>query len=124
MRITFVLKHADLAGGVRVVAKHAEGLARRGHEVFVVSTPHPLPRLRSVAKSLALKTTLPPLRRFRPSHLDNLDKALVHHKVLRKHRPVTDADLPDADVVISTWWETAEWVACLSPSKGIKCSFL
>jgi len=28
--------------------------------------------------------------------------------------------LPDADVVVATWWETAEWVARLSPSKGAK----
>jgi glycosyltransferase involved in cell wall biosynthesis len=37
---------------------------------------------------------------------------------------VVDADLPDADVVISTWWETAEWVAKLSPQKGAKACFL
>jgi glycosyltransferase involved in cell wall biosynthesis len=33
-------------------------------------------------------------------------------------RPITDADVPDADVVIATWWETAEWVARLAPRKG------
>ena len=32
--------------------------------------------------------------------------------------------LPDADVVIATWWETAEWVANLSPSKGAKAYFI
>jgi glycosyltransferase involved in cell wall biosynthesis len=124
MRITFVLKHADLAGGVRVIAAHADALARRGLQVLVVSTPHPLPRLRFVAKSLALRGRFPPLTRISPSHLDGLDATLVQHKVLDRDRPVTDADLPDADVVIATWWETAEWVSRLSPSKGTKCSFL
>lgn len=28
--------------------------------------------------------------------------------------------MPDADVVIATWWETAEWVAELPPEKGRK----
>jgi glycosyltransferase involved in cell wall biosynthesis len=37
---------------------------------------------------------------------------------------VTDDDVPDADVVIATWWETAEWVAKLSPSKGAKVHFI
>jgi hypothetical protein len=45
-------------------------------------------------------------------------------RTLRSHRPVTDRDLPDADVVIATWWETAEWVARLAPSKGAKCYFI
>src|SRR5262249_39812611 len=31
---------------------------------------------------------------------------------------------PDADVVIATWWETAEWVNTLSPNKGAKVYFI
>src|SRR5690606_7640324 len=31
---------------------------------------------------------------------------------------------PDADVVVATWWETAEWVAALSPAKGRKFQLL
>lgn len=38
--------------------------------------------------------------------------------------PVTDTDVADADVVIATWWETAPWVAQLSPTKGIKAYFV
>jgi glycosyltransferase involved in cell wall biosynthesis len=37
---------------------------------------------------------------------------------------VTDRDVPDGDVVIATWWETAEWVAKLSPRKGAKAYFI
>ena len=43
---------------------------------------------------------------------------------LKPSRPIADADLPDADVVISTWWETAEWAASLSPEKGAKAFFI
>jgi len=38
--------------------------------------------------------------------------------------PVTDRDVPDADVIIASWWETAEWVAELGPSKGVKVYFI
>ena len=37
---------------------------------------------------------------------------------------MTDADVPDGDVVIATWWETAEWAAKLSPGKGVKAYFI
>jgi glycosyltransferase involved in cell wall biosynthesis len=40
------------------------------------------------------------------------------------YRPVRDRDVPDGDVVLATWWETAEWVAALSPAKGAKAHFI
>ncbi|MEO1237800.1 MAG: glycosyltransferase family 4 protein, partial [Planctomycetota bacterium] len=48
----------------------------------------------------------------------------VELRVLPTRRPVADGDLPDADVTVATWWETAEWVAALSPSKGAKVYFV
>ena len=55
------------------------------------------------------------------SHFDHID---VDHRVLDRRRPIVDEDLPDADVVIATWWETAEWIAQVSPQKGAKVNFL
>ena len=55
------------------------------------------------------------------SHLEGLN---LDHRVLDVYRPIVDADVPDADVVVATWWETAEWVAKLSPSKGAKMYFV
>ncbi len=46
------------------------------------------------------------------------------HLRLDRWRPITDRDLPDADVIIATWWRTAEWVAGLSPRKGAKVHFV
>ncbi len=120
MKISFVLKHADMSGGVRVVAIYARRLRALGHEVLVVSTPHPSPSLKDRARSV-LRARGWPRRPIKPSHLDSGD---VEHRVLDETRPVTDADLPDADVVIATWWETAEWVSQLSPSKGAKAYFI
>jgi glycosyltransferase involved in cell wall biosynthesis len=118
MKITFVLEHADLAGGIRVVAIYADRLKKRGHDVTVVSTPRRPLGLREMARCLVRHRTLP--KRYPangPSHIDAVD---VPHRRTRKYRPVRDADVPDGDVVIATWWETAEWVAALSPSKGAK----
>lgn len=62
-----------------------------------------------------------PQPQHEPSHFDNLDATC---QLLDYFRPVTDSDVPDADVVIATWWETAEWVAKLSASKGEKVYFI
>ncbi|MCC6422268.1 MAG: glycosyltransferase family 4 protein [Phycisphaerales bacterium] len=117
MKITFVLEAASLAGGVRVVAIYAKELSRRGHQVCIVSTQRPPYSTRHKVKSL-LKGEgwlgYPPLG---PTHLDGLD---VEQRVLSRHRPVRDKDVPDADVVVATWWKTADWVANLSPKKGAK----
>ncbi len=120
MRVTFVLPYAGLAGGIRVVAIYAERLRRRGHEVFVVSTPKRQVRVRRKVKSLLFDRGWPVVDR-EPSHFDGVD---VPHRVIERRRPVADSDVPDADVVVATWWETAEWVAALSPNKGAKAYFI
>jgi glycosyltransferase involved in cell wall biosynthesis len=121
MKVTFVLPHAGLAGGIRAVAIYAERLKKRGHEVFVVSTPRDRPSLRQQVKSLLRGQGWISLAKDEPSHFDNVD---VPHRVLERYRPVTDADVPNADVVVATWWETAEWVANLSEAKGAKAYFI
>lgn len=121
MRITFVLPQACLAGGVRVVAIYADRLQKLGHQVFVVSTPPEQPTIRQQFFSLLKGQGLLPTQPVYPSHFDEL---AVHHQVIDRYRPVVDADIPDADVVVATWWETAEWVARLSPSKGAKAYFI
>jgi len=121
LRITFVLAHANLSGGVRVVVTYADRLRRRGHQVTVVSTPrHPV-SLRRRVTSLASGRGWPTDGLGQPSHLDGLD---VDHRVVREWRPVEDGDVPDADVVVATWWETAAWVRDLSPAKGAKLYFM
>jgi glycosyltransferase involved in cell wall biosynthesis len=116
MRVNFVLPDDNLAGGTRVVAMYAEHLRRRGHQVLVVSPPRQLPRMRNRIKSLLTGHGWPTAAPG-PSYFDPLE---VERRVIETHRPIIDRDLPDADVVVATWWETAEWVARLSPSKGAK----
>lgn len=120
MRITFVLPFAGHAGGIRVVAIYAERLRARGHNVTIISQPPHMPTVKDKINSVLLGTGWP--RPATPGpYFDGLD---VERRVLDSIRPVRDADVPDADVVIATWWETAYWVAALSPSKGRKFYFV
>lgn len=99
----------------------AELLRKRGHEVLVISVPHSPPSLRQQVKSLLRGRGWISTPQNDPSFFDN---SSVEQKITEKCRPIEDKDVPDADVVVATWWETAEWVAKLSPSKGAKAYFI
>jgi glycosyltransferase involved in cell wall biosynthesis len=121
MKITFVLPTLCVAGGIRIISIFAERLRKLGHFVFVISPPHPQPSMRQQVKSLLRgRGWISPYEK-EPSFFDNLG---VENKIIERYRPIEDKDVPDADVVIATWWETAEWVAKLSPSKGAKAYFI
>lgn len=121
MRITFVLPTVNMSGGVRVVAIYAKELAARGHDVTLVSPPpQRMPLLRKIKSALLAKGWPADFSR-NPSHLDGLG---LNHHILDRWRPVKNIDVPDADVVVATWWETAEWVNVLDASKGAKAYFI
>jgi glycosyltransferase involved in cell wall biosynthesis len=121
MRITIIAPTVNLSGGIRVVVIYARHLMRMGHTVHVVSPPPEKAPLPKKIKSLIKGGGWPRYMRSPKSHLDGSG---VDHHILDRWRPVEDADVPDADVVVSTWWETAEWVAALSARKGAKAYFI
>src|SRR5215813_219102 len=106
MRITFVSPTLDLSGGAKVVAIYAQRLRRMGHDVSVVAHPSFAMPLRRKLKSLLTGKGWP---RAAPRHRSHLDGTDVDLHVLDRSRPVMDRDIPDGNVVIATWWETAEW---------------
>lgn len=121
MKITFVLPTANLSGGFKVVVIYATALARMGHLVRLVSPPPRAVPFRRKFKSFLSGNGWP---EDPPPPRSHLDGSGLHHRVLDRWRPVTDDDVPDADIVIATWWETAEWVNALSPNKGAKVYFI
>ena len=121
MKITFVLPNLSLTGGMRVLSIYTELLQKRGHKIFIVSTPVSQPTLIEQLRSLLRGRGWQSAPKTPKSHFDKVD---VEIRVLETYRPITDLDVPDADIVMATWWETAEWVAKLSPSKGTKVYFL
>lgn len=121
MRITFITTPPALTGGYRTIAIYAGRLRDRGHEVRVVAQLARSPTAREILRSLRR------LRRWPRSHVPcttYLDRVGIVPRYVPPPGPLTDADVPDGDVVIATWWETAEWVARLSPSKGSKAYFI
>lgn len=117
MRITFILPFASLAGGIRVITEYARELVARGHDVTVVSRPDTRDSglKRRLRIALGREAALP---RRQPTPL--LDFLGPRHVVSRARQGIAAHEVPDGDVVIATWWETAEWVAALPPAKGRK----
>ena len=119
MRVTFILPTVSIGGGIKVAAIYAKALTEKGHEVVIISPPPPGQPIRRKIKSFLTGHGWP--SRKPNSHLDRLN---LDHRILDRYRPVIDSDVPDADVIIATWWETAEWVSALSDSKGAKIYFI
>ena len=92
-----------------------------GHRVRVVAGRHEPDRLRTkIKKWFRGEYQGASSQRSHPHHRG----VAVDVHVLEKFRPVVDSDVPDADVVIATWWETAEWVNRLEARKGAKVYFV
>jgi len=121
MKITFVLPTLSLTGGMRVLSIYTELLQKRGEKIFIVSTPPGQATLIQQLRSLLRGRGWQSAPKKEQSHFDKED---VESRVLETYCPITDQDIPDADIIMATWWETAEWVAKLSPTKGTKVYFL
>lgn len=121
MRITFIQPRLDLTGGARVIALYSQALAKMGHDVRVIAGRHEPDRLRTKIK----KWLRGEYRSARSSESQPHHRAAdVDVRILERFRPVVDSDVPEGDVVIATWWETAEWVNRLEARKGAKVYFI
>jgi len=118
MKITFILHKLEISGGHKAVFEFANHLHNRGHDVSVV---YPLVPMRSGAKwynirNLAnrAKRTIVRLRQSTRVEWFNLKASLIRVPTLAERY------IPDADIVVATWWETAYCVNRYSDSKGEK----
>jgi glycosyltransferase involved in cell wall biosynthesis len=121
MRITFVLPGWSIRkpiGGFKVVYEYANRLSERGCTVNVV---HPFllypneARLKQKMKKYALQMAKHFLRR------DKVKWFRVSPKVNILIVPsLKEENIPKGDVIIATAWQTAEYVAPYSSSKGHK----
>lgn len=121
MQITFVLPSSGFSGGNRVVSIYTRLLRERGHQVTVVARSSARPSLANLLKSLLRGRGWLSGRNVIAPYLQSLTPAI---QISPPGRAITDVDVPDGDIVIATWWETAEWVSCLSPAKGTKVYFI
>jgi len=126
MRVVFLLPMYPLEpiGGFTVIYEFASGLARRGHEVSIVHGH----RLRNTAPPPRSRTVREVWRRARRAtgHLLRTDRGLswfaLDPRVRMLFRRSLEArHVPDADVVVATAWQTAEYASKYPPSKGVGC---
>lgn len=121
MRINLVLPPVNMSGGIRVIAVYAKLLTERGHKVVLISPPNKLFSIKEKIITFIKFRGWPKNEQNCNSHLDGLG---LEHRVVDKYRPITDADVPDADVTIATFWYTVEWVEKLQKNKGAKIYFI
>lgn len=117
MRINFLMPADDLTGGNRVIANYARLLQARGHEVLVVSNAAVPLQAREFFRLIRRGRWRELQQRLFPSP-GHIALSGVPHHILESVRPITADDLPDADIVVATWWETALWMHELPTTKG------
>lgn len=115
MRLTFLSPLPNLFGGQRVIAEYAKHLSNRGHEVLIVcASGKQRPSFQS-----RLKRTLLNRQDSKPaSSSTHYDNYRVPFRVIEHASSVSNSDLPDADVLVATFWKTAYWADDLSDTKG------
>ena len=118
MRTSFVLPTHGIKpiGGYKVVYEYASHLARRGHKVSVVHPQIPFPDmpLRVRARGVLAYVTRKLNGSYGPESWFQVDPAVRLLWVWS----LEERHIPDADVIVSTCWETAEIVARYSTAKG------
>lgn len=109
MKITFIIPGASLSGGIRVVFEYANRLQEKGHDVTLVYPLRMEPAPKEWFKDCIRLMFIKP----------KVDWFEIKAKV--KLAPsLSGKYIPDADVVIATWWKTAQWVNTFSKKKGEK----
>ena len=110
LNIVFVLGKGSIAlsGGFRIVAGYADRLCQRGHQVTLLApgggAGSPIEALRKKVRSWFAQPSSAPERPF-------LQKSDVKIEIVAGKEKLSSEDIPDADIVVATWWETAEWVS-------------
>lgn len=120
MKITFVIPNLNLTGGIKVVGIYSKYLAEIGHDVNILyASPKKIgikQWLKSFFSSAKTSTNNPVCPYF--------EHGLTDLKEINFWRNFEYSEIPDADVVIATFWLTAEWINKLPETKGKKIYFL
>jgi len=121
MKVTFVMQGIGvfgISGGAKAIFEFANHLHDRGHDVSVI---YPLIPMRSGAewsnlRKLAGRALQFVLNLKQGNHVEWFDlKANLIRTLTLAQRYI-----PDADIVVATWWETAYYVSKYSKNKGGK----
>ncbi len=122
LKINWILPRPGLSGGVKSNRLIAEAMVRRGHTVNLVyaNQARPKPDFWRVRKLIRYWLSRYQLKNKQQHHLESSLANLISVP----KRVISADDVPDADVSIATWWETAYWVNSWPASKGLKAYFI
>lgn len=125
MKITFVLPALGITGGLRVAAIYAEKFIQAGHDVTLVARSKSKPsRKRQLYQNLQAFFGNKKAAAFKDIDFTLVETLRDHLILISKRYPLDPDAIPDADVIIATWWETAFAVSELPPEKGKKIYFV
>jgi glycosyltransferase involved in cell wall biosynthesis len=120
LKINFLCAEVSQSGGDRVTSIYAQKLIDLGHDVTVIARrPQKVARWRRAWR--ALKGKPERILADRDRYFRGLGERFhwLDHKV-----PLDPDDLPEADILIATWWRTAFEAAIMPPEKGRKVYFV
>ena len=118
MKISFMVnQYARISGGNRLLFEYANRLKKEGQEVrwFVLAKDIKWYRLDKRIMACVQGVTIIP-----PEVIDWVDNT-IPIEILPANHPKY---IPDADILVSTAWQTAEFVAKLSAVKGVPFYFI
>lgn len=121
MKITFIMANPRMTGGDRVCAIYAQKLTELGHKVNIITPKRRYISYKMQIKRLLAKKVWLTKQEQNKNHFELLGLNLTYSD---DYSPLSNQSIPDADVIIATWWETAEWVNKFSESKGKKIYFI
>jgi len=113
MKITFLLPHIRISGGVKALLEYANRLQNMGHLVRVF-IPKKIPRWYRLDQWLKACQN-PKLPETLPPETVNWTNNSLNIEVFPETKSFY---IPDADIIIASAWETAEFAAGLPPCKG------
>lgn len=122
MRINFILPDINISGGVKSTFELANRLKEYGHRVFII---YPLLPGRNGAKWHNLRKTAAILFRTMRNLIQgnrvrwfNLNVPLIRVPILQGRL------LPNADIIVATWWADAYAIKDYCSAKGKKVYFI
>lgn len=123
MTIQFILPMAGIAGGVKVVYEYANRLHANGHTVRLLYPRKMFPNITSPAWRVEALVRQAKYRLDAMQGKSEADWFPLQVPLLRIPS-LEERYIPDADITIATYFETAEWVAKLPERCGDKFYFI
>lgn len=116
--ITFVLPNINISGGTKAVFEFSNYLIKFGHRVNIVYPSIPMP---GTGFALGPKKVFRRLRGLASNLFAGPDVGWFDLKARLVRAPfLYEKYIPDGDIIVATWWETAFFVDKYSRRKGKK----